>query len=300
MLIVNPEYHSLLQMPVKLFHVSVNVFGVCLLVLLHFYNNPVSAQQKPITIPVTVDSTSGKVRFSAIKALDVNVFKTGMYTGEEGNEIKYRLFSPNTSGQQKHYPLVIVLHGSGQVGTDNISQVGFLAKLFAGPSTQQQNPAYVLAPQFPARSSDYSLDSTRNVLASAPRSCVHTLLELVDSLKQALSVDPHRIYVVGYSMGGSTAINAMIARPDLFAAGISISGIPQFEGAHHIAHLPLWLIHGQEDDVNTIESDAYFFREFNQRNLLFWQLEKTKHEILMAPSITGDALPSWLFKQKRK
>lgn len=287
-------------MPVKSFHVRFYCFGFYLLVLLHFYNNALIAQQKPVTIPVTTDSTLSAIQFSEIKALDANIFKAGMYTGTEGNEIKYRLFSPTTSGQQKKYPLVIIFHGSGQIGTDNISQVGFLSKLFAGPSTQQQYPAYVLAPQFPTRSSDYSMDSTRNVLKSVPRSCLQSLLELVDSLKQSLPIDQHRIYVVGYSMGGSTTINAMIARPDLFAAGISISGIPQFDGGQNITHLPLWLIHGLEDDVNTIESDAYFFREFNRRNLLFWQLEKTKHEILMAPSLTGNALPSWLFKQKRK
>jgi predicted peptidase len=68
------------------------------------------------------------------------------------------LFKPNHKSEDK-YPLVVVYHGSGAIGTDNNVQLGLLHKLFASPEIQSKYPAFVLAPQFPTRSSDYKTDT---------------------------------------------------------------------------------------------------------------------------------------------
>ena len=257
-------------------------------------------QGENTTIPYSNDSAYVTQRIAMLRNVDVTSFKPFTYKGADGIDIRYRLYAPLGPGAvSKRLPLVLVFHGSGQIGTDNNAQLGILPKLFALEETQGKYPAYILAPQFPTRSSDYSMDSTRNVLKSTPRVCLQTVLELVDSLMYVLPIDPERIYVVGYSMGASTTINALSARPELFAAGISISGIPQFDRGEQIRHIPLWLIHGTVDDVNSIESDAYFFQEFNRSNLRFWKLEEVNHDILTTPTILGSSLPDWLFSQKK-
>lgn len=259
-----------------------------------------TAQSQAVLIGYKPDSIGTAQRISEIRSLSNDAFKPYSFTDSKGIEVHYRLFSPEKlAAGETTFPLVVVFHGSGQIGADNLAQLGLLPKLFANPEIQKSHPAYVLAPQFSTRSSDYSMDSSRHVLASTPRPCLRTALTLIDSLVRYLPIDRSRIYVVGYSMGASTTINALSARPNFFAAGISIAGIPQFDHGREIMPIPLWLIHGLKDDVNAIDSDIRFFNEFNRRNLLFWQLQNTNHDILMSPALLGTALPDWLFKQKR-
>ena len=245
----------------------------------------------------TTDTTLSKQEVQKIRNLDANIFDSGTFVGKEQIEIKYRLFTPKQKGTDK-YPLVIVYHGSGAIGTDNKSQLGLLPKLFSSQDNQVKYPAYILAPQFPTRSSDYELDTARSVLHSIPRPCLNSVLQLIDSLKLSLNVDSKRIYVVGFSMGGSTAINSLSNRPDLFAAGISISGIPQFDKIQELTTIPIWLIHGIDDTENAINSDEQFYKEGGTK-IRFWKLKETTHDNIFTTTILGETLLKWLFKQRK-
>jgi predicted peptidase len=247
----------------------------------------------------TADTTLSKQEVFKIKSLDNDIYDTATFAGKEQIEIKYRLFKPRQRKTNEKYPLVIVYHGSGPVGSDNKSQLGLLQKLFVSPDIQNKYPAYVLAPQFPTRSSDYVMDAKRNLLYSTPRLCLNSVLQLIDSLKSNLNIDSERIYVIGFSMGGSTVINSLSARPELFAAGVSISGIPQFDNIQELKAIPIWLIHGIDDTENPINSDEQFYKEMSN-NIRFWKLKKTTHDNVFTTTILGETLPKWLFKQRKK
>ena len=248
----------------------------------------------------TADITLSKQEILKIRSLENDIFDTVTFAGEHQKEVKYRLFKPKQQKTNEIFPLVIVYHGSGRpMGTDNKSQLGILQKLFASPDIQIKYPAYVLAPQFSDRSSDYGTDTKRNLLYSKPRPSLNSVLQLIDSLKSNLNIDSKRIYVVGFSMGGSTVINSLAARPDLFAAGISISGIPQFDKIEDLRSIPIWLIHGIDDTENPIKSDEQFYKEMNG-NTRFWKLRETTHDNVFTTMILGETLPRWLFKQRKK
>ncbi len=172
--------------------------------------------------------------------------------------------------------------------------------MFASGEIQKKYPAYILAPQFDDRSSDYVLDKDRNILVSTPRSSLEAVLKLIDSLKKDLNIDEKRIYAVGFSMGGSTVINSLSARPDLFAAGISISGIPQFGSIEKLSTIPIWLIHGIDDTENPINSDEQFYKEIDKKKIRFWKLKATTHDNVFTPQLLDNTLPKWLFKQRKK
>lgn len=282
-------------MPVK---VSVTLW-TCL-VALFILQTPAGAQSQQKIINRTADSIISKQELQNIRSQDNSLFEAAAFKGSDGIEIRYRLFKPRVKNNTVKYPLVIVFHGSGAVGTDNTAQLGLLPKLFASADNQEKYPAYVLAPQFPTRSSDYMLDSSRHVLVSVARPCLQSVLMLIDSLKKTLNVDNKRIYAVGYSMGASTVINALSARPDLFAAGISIAGIPQFNKSQELRAIPLWLIHGIDDTENTIHSDEQFYQELHARNnILFWKLKETTHDNIFSTQLLGDTIPQWLFRQRK-
>ena len=63
-------------------------------------------------------------------------------------EMPYRLFRPEATSK---LPLVLFLHGSGGLGTDNLKQMGlgnvFGTRVFALPENQKSFPCYVVAPQ---------------------------------------------------------------------------------------------------------------------------------------------------------
>lgn len=230
-----------------------------------------------------------------------DLFDTGTFTSGGAMMVKYRLLKPPAyTDTNQVFPLVIVFHGSGAVGDDNNKQLGLLAKLWAMPAAQARYPAFVLVPQFAERSSDYIMDSSRGVLTSVPRNCLGVSLQLIDSLKGVLNIDEEKIYATGFSMGASSVINALSLRPELFAAAVSISGIPQFDRVQTVADIPLWLIHGTEDTENPPASDRLFYKEAGFKGrMLFWELEQTAHNDILPAVVAGEKIPQWLFAHKK-
>lgn len=266
-------------------------------------------------VKITAPDSAGLTMTDAFKAMDIfiRLEYPFSYTGKNGKEIWCRLIKPPakdlcnpdttvSTSMPKKFPLVIVLHGSGAVGTDNVSQMGVLAKMWAINTIRCKYPAYVLVPQFAERSSNYVTDQSRNVLTSKPQPPLYTLLELIDSLKMQADIDTNRIYVMGFSMGGSTTLNAISLRPDLFAAGVSFSGIPNFDGEAAFSKVPLWLIHGNADVENPFASDALLYKELKAKGapgLLFWEIDGLGHE-LPKQVYTDTVVQAWLFQKRKK
>ncbi len=62
----------------------------------------------------------------------------------ENNFMNYRFYKPNIENNSK-YPLVVFLHGSGQVGSDNIAH---LLSSRGAVSVLDYSPSFILAPQY--------------------------------------------------------------------------------------------------------------------------------------------------------
>lgn len=106
------------------------------------------------------DSLQSLAKIKEVKALDYSDFKTGKFKDEK-TEVNYRFLKPKNLDKSKKYPLVLVFHGSGAIGTNNTSQMGVLSKMWLSAENREKYPTYVLSPQFPIRSSNYHLDETR-------------------------------------------------------------------------------------------------------------------------------------------
>jgi predicted peptidase len=76
------------------------------------------------------------------------------------------------------------------------------------------------------------------------------LAQLLDHAQAVFPVDPDRVYVTGYSMGGHGTWLLATAYPRRFAALAPVAGAgnPQ-EAAHKLRHLPIWIFHGVRDEV---------------------------------------------------
>ena len=144
---------------------------------------------------------------------------------------RYRLFTPdgalNANGTAaKKMPLIVFLHGGGQ-GTENETHLKFQNNtIFSWPENQAKYPSYVLSP-----AGTWSVANRQDVKA------------MIDQMVNAGKVDPNRIYVTGYSMGGGGTWNILQDYPDLFACAAPIcaaSGLTSAANAQKFADFPIW------------------------------------------------------------
>ena len=245
------------------------------------------------------DSLVALKKIQAIKSLDYSDFKEGKFKNNN-LELSYRFLSPKSIESNKKYPLILVFHGSGAIGINNTSQMGVLSKMWLTPENIEKYPAFVLSPQFPIRSSNYHLDETRNVKASESNEYLDLVLNNIDNLiKSNPHIDKDRIYVMGFSMGGATTMNAISKRPELFAAAINVSGISEFDKMNELKNLPLWIVHGSLDNDNSPKSNFRFFDEMkNQGKVFLWEYKDKYHNNILNADLV-EAIPMWLLKQKK-
>lgn len=216
-----------------------------------------------------------------------------------GLVLPFRLLEPRNTRAGTRSPLVLVMHGSGAIGTDNVSQLGAFARAWALPSIRERFPAFIAVPQSADRTAIYS--GSDSLQSSDGTVWLDAVLSLVDTLVRTKAIDPSRVYVTGFSMGGSAVWNAVLKRPDLFAAAVPISGIPPARGkAGSLRSIPLWIVHGDADTENPIVADRAMFRALvgDGADIRFRVYRGLDHRI--APEFLADTTwRAWLFAHHR-
>lgn len=142
---------------------------------------------------------------------------------------------------QMRYPLVVTLHGSAERGDDNAAQLRNGVRSFE--TWRGRWPCIVVSPQLP-RGENFG-GAWYGGESDGQRRMVH----LIEELRGRSSVDPSRLYGVGFSMGAIGLWDLLARRPDLFAAAVLIAGDLDLEQAAPLVHAPLWAFHGAEDEV---------------------------------------------------
>lgn len=251
-----------------------------------------------------VDIVHGTPAFdrATIAGYKADRFVAGRFTASDGTVLPYRLLVPDRIEPGKRYPLVVQFHNSGGIGSDNRLQVDTdaIARSWALPAVRARHPAFVIAPQFATRSANYDDPEHPAVSHAAPP--LATALELVASVMAEHPVDRQRVYAVGYSMGGSTTWQALLAAPTLFAAGMPVSGIaPDRAHAAALAGMPLLVLHGDADPENPIDADRAMvaaIRAAGGRSVRMREYVGLEHDF-PGDLVPGDWWRDWLFAQHR-
>jgi len=168
-----------------------------------------------------------------------------------------------SQNKNRNYPLVIFLHGGG--GAGNISYLNYIG--YDNPDDnkddetalnfQKKHPCFVLIPQ-----TSSSWDN-------------NTLIEQVEDFKSTYRIDKSRIYLIGYSMGGSGSYSLANAYYDskrhLFAGIIRLAGESQTSVRDSIvAKTSIWLHIGLNDTELRVKvtRDAYDFLKNYHKNAI--------------------------------
>ncbi len=219
------------------------------------------------------------------------------FKGSQGRTMPYRLYVPERYDKQKRYPLVLYLHGGGGRGDDNRKQIeggnGYIVDLLVAHSSQAKYPSIVVVPQAPGEGW-VGYDSI------TPTSYLSLVLELIRDLESSYNIDVNRRYVLGQSMGGFGTFAIITMQPKMFAAAVPVCGGGDESKAGEIAHIPIWVFHGEVDETVKVERSRNMvaaltkaggkpkYTEYKGEGHLIWT------RVVMEP----DLLP-WMFSQKR-
>jgi predicted peptidase len=226
-----------------------------------------------------------------------------VHTNESGETLPYRLLKPKAYDPGQTYPLVVVLHGMGERGSDNASQlVNGVSELFASDAAMDRFPAVVIAPQCPD-GEDMNEASWSNWRDETPAITGPTrlVLEIVKAVRKQFTIDSDRMYIGGLSMGGFGTWDVIQEYPDLFAAAFPICGGGDPHRAERIAQLPLWVFHGATDETVPPQLSRDMVRAIQEAggHPGYTEYPDVGHDSWTS-AFEEPRLLAWLFSQKRK
>lgn len=188
------------------------------------------------------------------------------------------------------YPLVISLHGSGERGTDNWSQLKNGLSMFE--QRRASDPCIVVAPQLPPSEtwggSWYGGDTEGQ----------RALVAIVRELRDRRSVDPRRVYGVGFSMGAIGLWDILVRYPGLFSAAVLIAGDLEVDRSESLISFPLWTVVGGRDALVDPENTREFGRRVAERGGLaqVTEIARAGHDVWKL-AFAHPPLWDWLFSQ---
>ncbi len=219
---------------------------------------------------------------------------------------RYRVYVPSSRKADVKLPVMLYLHGAGNRGDDNESQLNGLAEVIR--SNREKFSFIVVIPQCkPGRFWD------AKALNEANRALDDTVAEL--------NGDPERLYLAGFSLGGYGAWTMAAMFPDKFAAIVPMSGrvLPRpgelnsvspiiselarssdpYEAfAERLGKSAIWTFHGGADSVVPAESSRRIIKALHSAgstNVKYSEVAEAGHEPL---AFRDPALFEWLEAQR--
>lgn len=188
---------------------------------------------------------------------NLDLYESRFYTNDM-DTLNYRILMPKDFDESKEYPVILFLHGAGERGDDNKSQLVHGSKLFLDPLNRGAFPAIVIFPQCPKDDywSNQVVDKSTTPVTliypknDPPKKALKLVMLLMEDFLVKPFVDKEKVYVGGLSMGGKGTFEILYRKPDMFAAAFAICGAGNTEQAEKYAQkVPTWIFHGAKDDI---------------------------------------------------
>lgn len=200
--------------------------------------------------------------------------------------MSYYLMLPEDYAPSKRYPLIMLLHGSSR------HMVG--AKALMSSERRKKYPviAYLpIAPPFFCWSNPF------DVWSPVPEALPMAMKNL-EEIKSSYSVDEKRIYITGYSMGGTGTFAALRKYQGTFAAAVIVAPVWNTKFAKETEDIPIWVFQGSEDKYAS--SNRSIVKQLQKVGLdvQFTEYEGKGHAI-WNDVYKDDEMWDWLLLQKK-
>jgi predicted peptidase len=222
------------------------------------------------------------------------LYKTVKFNGEI---YAYCVYVPPEYTDERAWPLILFLHGSGERGNDGFLQT----EVGIGRAIRRNHqlcPAIVVMPQCRAEQ-------------SWEGEMLEMALRCVEDASQEYHCDRRRVYLTGLSMGGAGAWVLGSRMPEAFAAVVPICG---FYGSHeapasraelaeaatNLAQVPIWCFHGALDPAVPVECSREMVAAVQAAGgeIRYDEIPEGKHNV-WDQAYGEAALWRWLLSQKR-
>jgi predicted peptidase len=189
-------------------------------------------------------------------------------------------------------PLLIFLHGAGEIGNDpetlrSKDPVFFARGVFEREETARF-PFIVVTPISPERRWE-------------PRRVVALLDQVLAETQFRFRIDPDRVYLTGYSMGGFGTFETAMEYPERFAAIVPVAGGGEPSKAEKLLDVATWVFHGEVDATVPIPSSALVverMRELGHRDVIMTTFPRAGHGIVR-DVYSMEMLYRWLLLKRK-
>ena len=249
----------------------------------------------------------------------------------DGMSLPYRAYYPSdyeTSG--KDYPLVYFLHGHGECGTDNKTQLQVFGRNIFLDELAAMDNCIILAPQTIC---DGAINKYEWIASGSGKPGIHVwdgaaggfkaregkLEDMIYTVGMQAAeallykfieenrVDKERIYVGGISMGGCATWEILARNPELFAAAVPLCGSGILSSAPALTDVAIWAFHGTGDKTVWTEGTTRMVDAIHAaggNKIIYTPIsENFGHSIWNPSYITkneaGQTPAQWLLQQKK-
>ncbi len=234
------------------------------------------------------------------------VLESRSFTAKSGLSIAYQISLP--AGEVRNRPLLLFLHGAGERGNDNVSQLKHGQELLL--NSPELEDVIVLAPQCPSEGwwveADHPTSPEDRAVRTFPLNPIlsyplRAVKELLDSLVSSGAADPQRLFCTGLSMGGMATLDMMLRWPNLFAAvepicsAVNIRRLEQYEGTTAVR-----LFHGACDSTVPVHfsREAYDVLKKKGLDVEYIEYPETWHNSWDKAFAESDFL-SWMLRHEK-
>jgi hypothetical protein len=235
--------------------------------------------------PFTYYDEQGKVRYEAN-------FIDGSTVQPAKVRYEYLTYLPHNYDRvpDTNWPVIIYLHGGSSRGNDlkRVKATGIPDRLERGKNI----PFIVIAPQCPV-DKRWETDDWFDILYA----------EIISRYR----IDTNRIYLTGFSLGGSGTWYLAMKHPSTFAAIAPISARVlnlQYisDNVSRLAGMPIWIFHGKDDEIVDVSEACQIARLLDQCDIKYSLsvFEGYRHWQPAWEVYGGDEIYSWFLQFKRQ
>jgi predicted peptidase len=222
---------------------------------------------------------------------------------ENPYNLSYEIFFPKDYSAQQQLPLLIFLHGAGERGNNNTSQMKhMLLNLFKAEGSPLWD-SIVICPQCPDGQQwvDTPWSKGGYTLDEVPESNeIKAALEILDFVENNYTTDLDRYYLTGLSMGGFAVWDMIMRHTERFAAAVPICGGADYTQASKLVNMPIYTFHDRGDTTVppkgtqemvaalTVLGGNIQYEELSGKGHNVWDYASSKAEVW-----------TWLFEQVR-
>ena len=227
-------------------------------------NNTFSANQ------IENESVAQSARINKTSTLKAGVYNLSFKSTIDGSHQPMKIKVPEGYSPEKSWPLLVTLHGLGD-GPIIVSQIDSMVQI--GPF---------------GRGDKWYRDIGEK-----------DVFESIEFAKQMFNIDPDRIYLCGFSMGGVGTFELGLKHPDAWAACVPVCGkFDDLELVDNGNNLPFWINTGSIDKVIPPKYSKKVYQHAVELGFDHWKY--TEHdEMGHSFRIDWENIEKWLHSHKR-